>query len=85
VRPAAFKRCLGNLMSNAARFAPSIAITGHRDHRWLTITVDDDGPGIPPDMREGRLLAEAQRRRVGRGSNRLRDDPSLPLALSRGE
>ena len=52
VRPAAFKRCLGNLMSNAARFAPSIAITGHRDHRWLTITVDDDGPGIPPDMRE---------------------------------
>jgi len=52
VRPAAFKRCLGNLTSNAARFAPSIAITGHRDHRYLTITVDDDGPGIPPDMRE---------------------------------
>jgi two-component system osmolarity sensor histidine kinase EnvZ len=52
VRPAAFKRCLGNLVSNAARFAPSIAITGHRDHRWLTVTVDDDGPGIPPAMRE---------------------------------
>ena len=52
VRPAAFKRCLGNLVSNAARFAPSIAITGHRDHRYLTVTVDDDGPGIPPDMRE---------------------------------
>jgi two-component system osmolarity sensor histidine kinase EnvZ len=51
VRPAAFKRCLSNLVSNAARFAPSIAITGHRDHRWLTITVDDDGPGIPPAMR----------------------------------
>ncbi len=52
VRPAAFKRCLGNLVSNAARFAPSIAITGHRDHRWLTVTIDDDGPGIPPAMRE---------------------------------
>jgi two-component system osmolarity sensor histidine kinase EnvZ len=52
VRPAAFKRCLGNLVSNAARYAPSIAITGHRDHRYLTVTVDDDGPGIPPDMRE---------------------------------
>jgi two-component system osmolarity sensor histidine kinase EnvZ len=52
VRPAAFKRCLANLVSNAARFAPSIAITGHRDHRWLTVTVDDDGPGIPPDLRE---------------------------------
>jgi two-component system, OmpR family, osmolarity sensor histidine kinase EnvZ len=52
VRPAAFKRCLGNLVSNAARFAPSIAITGHRDHRYLTVTVDDDGPGIPSEMRE---------------------------------
>jgi two-component system osmolarity sensor histidine kinase EnvZ len=52
VRPAAFKRCLGNLVSNAARFAKTIAITGHRDHRWLTVTVDDDGPGIAPDMRE---------------------------------
>jgi two-component system, OmpR family, osmolarity sensor histidine kinase EnvZ len=52
VRPAAFKRCLGNLVSNAARHAPSISITGHRDHRWLTVTVDDDGPGIPAKMRE---------------------------------
>ena len=52
VRPAAFRRCLGNLVSNAARFAKEISITGHRDHRWLTVTVDDDGPGIPQDMRE---------------------------------
>jgi two-component system osmolarity sensor histidine kinase EnvZ len=52
VKSAAFKRCLANLVSNAARFAPSIAITGHRDHRWLTVTIDDDGPGIPAKMRE---------------------------------
>jgi two-component system osmolarity sensor histidine kinase EnvZ len=52
VRPASFKRCLANLVSNAARFAPSIAITGHRDHRWLTVTIDDDGPGIPQKLRE---------------------------------
>ena len=52
VRPAAFKRCLANLVSNAARHAPSIAITGHRDHRYLTVTVDDDGPGIPLALRE---------------------------------
>lgn len=52
VRPAAFKRCLGNLVSNAARYANAIAITGHRDHRYLTVTVDDDGPGIPADQRE---------------------------------
>src|SRR3989440_8866855 len=34
VRPAALKRCLANLVSNAARYARSIAIIGHRDHRW---------------------------------------------------
>ncbi len=52
VRPAAFRRCLGNLVSNAARHASSVSITGHRDHRWLIVTVDDDGPGIPPHLRE---------------------------------
>ena len=52
VRPNAFKRCLANLVSNAARYASSIAITGHRDHRWLTVTIDDDGPGIPAHLRE---------------------------------
>jgi two-component system, OmpR family, osmolarity sensor histidine kinase EnvZ len=52
VKPAAFKRCLANLVSNAARYADKIAITGHRDHRYLTVTIDDDGPGIPQAMRE---------------------------------
>jgi two-component system, OmpR family, osmolarity sensor histidine kinase EnvZ len=52
VRPNAYKRCLGNLVSNAARHADQIAITGHRDHRYLTVTIDDDGPGIPPHLRE---------------------------------
>jgi two-component system osmolarity sensor histidine kinase EnvZ len=52
VRPAAFKRCLANLVSNAARYAPSISIRGQRDHRWLTVTVDDDGPGIAAHLRE---------------------------------
>ena len=52
VKPASFKRCLANLVSNAARHANAIAITGHRDHRYLTVTVDDDGPGIPAGMRE---------------------------------
>ena len=52
VKSAAFKRCLANLVSNAAKHAPSISISGQRDHRWLTVTVDDDGPGIPANMRE---------------------------------
>jgi two-component system osmolarity sensor histidine kinase EnvZ len=52
VKPAAFKRCLANLVSNAARHADKIAIRGQRDHRYLTVTVDDDGPGIPANKRE---------------------------------
>jgi len=52
VKPASFKRCLANLVSNAARHGKAIAIAGQRDHRYLTITVDDDGPGIPAHMRE---------------------------------
>jgi two-component system, OmpR family, osmolarity sensor histidine kinase EnvZ len=52
VRPHAFKRCLANLVSNASRFGDAITITGHRDHRYMTITVDDDGPGVPPDRRD---------------------------------
>jgi two-component system osmolarity sensor histidine kinase EnvZ len=52
VRPAAFKRCIANLVSNSARYASALSITGHSDHRYLTITVDDDGPGIPVHQRE---------------------------------
>jgi two-component system osmolarity sensor histidine kinase EnvZ len=52
VRPHAFKRCLANLVSNAARFGSAITVTGHRDHRYMTITIDDDGPGIPPNRRD---------------------------------
>ncbi len=52
VRPAAFKRCVGNLVSNAMRFASNVTISGRRDHRWLIVTVDDDGPGVPTKLRE---------------------------------
>ena len=75
VRPAAFRRCLANLVSNAARFAKAISITGHRDHRWLTVTVDDDGPGIPAEYARGSVQAvPAARRRAqsGRGRHRAR-------------
>ena len=68
VRPAAFKRCLANLVSNASRFASTVAITGHRDHRWLTVTVDDDGPGHPGAIARGRVQAvPAPRRRAQSG------------------
>ncbi len=52
VRPIAIKRCLGNLVANAARHAQTIVLKGAREQRFVTIFVDDDGPGIAPEHRE---------------------------------
>jgi two-component system, OmpR family, osmolarity sensor histidine kinase EnvZ len=52
VKPNAFKRCVSNLVSNAARFATRVDIRVARDDKYLRISVDDDGPGIPEDMRD---------------------------------
>jgi two-component system osmolarity sensor histidine kinase EnvZ len=52
VRPDAFRRLLFNLVSNAARHGERIAISADHETRWLVIHVDDDGPGIPPELRD---------------------------------
>jgi two-component system osmolarity sensor histidine kinase EnvZ len=52
VRPDAFKRCIANLTANALRHAKTVTIEGIRDGRFLTINVDDDGPGIPAGSRD---------------------------------
>jgi two-component system osmolarity sensor histidine kinase EnvZ len=48
----AMRRCLTNLLENANRHGDKIALTASRNGRVLEIFVDDDGPGIPEDMRE---------------------------------
>ncbi|WP_188611228.1 ATP-binding protein [Chelatococcus reniformis] len=52
VRPDAFRRLVLNLVSNAARHGETIALAVSHDARWLTISIDDDGPGIPAELRE---------------------------------
>ena len=52
VRVDAFRRLLFNLVSNAARHGDHIAISANHETRWLVIHVDDDGPGIPAELRE---------------------------------
>ncbi|WP_420836888.1 ATP-binding protein [Aquabacter cavernae] len=52
VKADSLRRCLGNLVSNSVRYARTLEITGTRDARWLLVSVDDDGPGIPAAMRE---------------------------------
>ncbi|MDP2619060.1 MAG: ATP-binding protein [Hyphomicrobiales bacterium] len=48
----AFKRCIANLVDNAVKFADMISIKVKRDGAWLTVVVEDDGPGIPKAERE---------------------------------
>ncbi len=52
VRKEALQRCVANLVANAIRYGKTIALTGKREPRWLEISVEDDGPGIPADKRE---------------------------------
>ncbi len=52
VRPDAIRRLLTNLVSNAARFGDRIAMRATHDARYLIVMVDDDGPGIAPELRE---------------------------------
>lgn len=52
VRPGAFSRLLGNVIGNAFRYAGNVRVTAIHTRGSLTVTVDDDGPGIPIEKRE---------------------------------
>ncbi|MDA8870873.1 ATP-binding protein [Rhizobiaceae bacterium] len=54
LRPTAFRRLVGNLVTNALRHAESVEVRGRHGRGELVIEVHDDGPGI----------AEADRDRV---------------------
>jgi two-component system osmolarity sensor histidine kinase EnvZ len=52
LRAGAFRRALANLATNAARHGSRVDITGRHADGWITIVVEDNGPGIPADRRE---------------------------------
>lgn len=52
VRPNAFTRLLSNLVSNSMRYAKNMELKATVSNKWLTVMLDDDGPGIPPQSRE---------------------------------
>ncbi len=52
LRPDAFRRCLANLIANARRYARTVTVRAGRRGEAIEITIDDDGPGIPPEQRE---------------------------------
>jgi two-component system, OmpR family, osmolarity sensor histidine kinase EnvZ len=52
LRPLAIKRCLTNLVSNALRYGTMVRLQAVRGRTSVEITIDDNGPGIPPDKYE---------------------------------
>jgi two-component system osmolarity sensor histidine kinase EnvZ len=52
LRPLAIKRCLTNLVSNALRYGTMVRLQAVRGRTSVEITIEDNGPGIPPDKYE---------------------------------
>lgn len=52
LRANAVRRAITNLVDNARRHAHRIALAAMPQGRMISVTVDDDGPGIPPERRE---------------------------------
>ena len=80
LRPAAFKRCLANLVGNAQRYGGTIALSLTRDRQFLVIMVDDDGPGIAPELRE---IVFRPFFRVDEARNQDEGGTGLGLAIAR--
>lgn len=80
LRRLAVKRALSNLMTNAAKFGTRIEIQGRNENGWLTICVDDDGPGIPPEQRD---LAFRAFQRLDQARNQDVAGSGLGLAIAR--
>lgn len=52
IRPIAFRRCIANLVDNAAAHGRHVAVGAAQHGDTVDIWVDDDGPGIAPERRE---------------------------------
>src|SRR5271166_645182 len=52
LRADAVRRAVTNLVDNARRHARHVVLGAVAQGRSVLVTVDDDGPGIPPDKRE---------------------------------
>jgi two-component system osmolarity sensor histidine kinase EnvZ len=77
VKPQALKRCIANLVANAIRFGKLVTVTGSLEDRALTIMVEDDGPGVPPER-----YADVFKPFVRLDDARNQDTPGTGLGLA---
>jgi two-component system, OmpR family, osmolarity sensor histidine kinase EnvZ len=52
LRPLAMKRAVANLTNNAADYGKKVRVSVAADQGEAVVTIEDDGPGIPPQMYE---------------------------------
>ena len=53
--PVQLRRALDNVLANALSFSPAgglVDVRARRDGEMVEVTVEDDGPGVPPDARD---------------------------------
>ncbi|HET7336079.1 MAG TPA: ATP-binding protein, partial [Rhizomicrobium sp.] len=80
VRRNALRRCINNLIDNALKHGTTAQVALSASERFVDITIDDDGPGIPEARRE-----EAFRpfHRLDEGRNLQSGGVGLGLAIAR--
>src|SRR5262249_52458611 len=76
-KPQALKRCIANLVANAIRFGKLVMVTALLEDRALTIIVEDDGPGVPPER-----YADVFKPFVRLDDARNQDTPGTGLGLA---
>ncbi len=76
----ALKRAILNLVSNAARFGDMVMLRATADRAWLSIDVEDDGPGIPQAERANVFRAFY---RLDHARNQDKGNTGLGLAIAR--
>jgi len=82
--PDKLRQILINLLSNAVKFTPAggrIKVSCATQEKTLSISVEDNGPGIPADKHEAVFEPFVQ---LDRGLTRTTDGTGLGLAISRG-
>lgn len=80
IRRNGLKRAINNLVTNAIRYADTIDINAVIGRKWLTITIDDNGPGIQASQREEVFNAF---KRLDTSRNQNEGNTGLGLSIAR--
>jgi signal transduction histidine kinase len=76
----ALRRVIANLVDNALIYGKAAHLSIDADSEFVTLNVDDEGPGIPPDQREAILEPFV---RLENSRNRRTGGAGLGLAVAR--